>query len=108
MMSEKEKLMKKYLPQLAQGPDVDSLALRLGKTLIDLETAQANLNILADKIVELGQERDKLDEENKTLAKEIELLKAKTSVLMTQCSQMVKGSKKEVIDAEVVKAENDN
>ena len=60
---DREKKMKKYLPQLAQGPDIDSLANRLGKNIIDLETAQANLNIFADHIIKLSEEKENLHQD---------------------------------------------
>lgn len=70
----REEMMKKYLPQLAQGPDIDSLANRLGKNIIDLETAQANLNIFADHII-------KLSEENENLQQQVNVLKAQLEQL---------------------------
>ena len=72
MMSEKEKLMKKYLPQLAQGPDIDSLANRLGKNIIELETAQANLNIFADHIIKLSVEKENLQQQVNVLKAQLE------------------------------------
>lgn len=72
MMSEKEKLMKKYLPQLAQGPDIDSLANRLGKNIIELETAQANLNIFADHIIKLSEEKENLQQQVNVLKAQLE------------------------------------
>ena len=74
MMSEKEKLMKKYLPQLAQGPDIDSLANRLGKNIIELETAQANLNIFADHIIKLSEEKENLQQQVNILKAQLEQL----------------------------------
>ena len=72
MMSEKEKLMKKYLPQLAQGPDIDSLANRLGKNIIELETAQINLNIFADHIIKLSEEKENLQQQVNVLKAQLE------------------------------------
>lgn len=72
MMSEKEKLMKKCLPQLAQGPDIDSLANRLGKNIIELETAQANLNIFADHIIKLSEEKENLQQQVNVLKAQLE------------------------------------
>ncbi len=68
----REKMMKKYLPQLAQGPDIDSLANRLGKNIIDLETAQANLNIFADHIIKLSEEKENLQQQVNVLKAQLE------------------------------------
>lgn len=69
---DREKMMKKYLPQLAQGPDVDSLANRLGKNIIELETAQANLNIFADHIIKLSEEKENLQQQVNVLKAQLE------------------------------------
>lgn len=69
---DREKMMEKYLPQLAQGPDVDSLAKRLGKNIIDLETAQANLNIFADHIIKLSEEKENLQQQVNVLKTQLE------------------------------------
>jgi hypothetical protein len=71
---DREKMMKKYLPQLAQGPDIDSLANRLGKNIIELETAQANLNIFADHIIKLSEEKENLQQQVNVLKAQLEQL----------------------------------
>jgi len=68
----REEMMKKYLPQLAQGPDIDSLANRLGKNIIELETAQANLNIFADHIIKLSEEKENLQQQVNVLKAQLE------------------------------------
>lgn len=68
----KEEKMKKYLPQMAQGPDTDSIANRLGKNIIELETAQANLNIFADHIIKLSEEKENLQQQVNVLKAQLE------------------------------------
>jgi len=64
--------MKKYLPQMAQGPDTDSIANRLGKNIIELETAQINLNIFADHIIKLSEEKENLQQQVNILKAQLE------------------------------------
>ena len=68
----KEEMMKKYLPQLVQGPNTDSIANRLGKNIIELETAQANLNIFADHIIKLSEEKENLQQQVNVLKAQLE------------------------------------
>lgn len=68
----KEEMMKKYLPQLVQGPNTDSIASRLGKNIIELETVQANLNIFADHIIKLSEEKENLQQQVNVLKAQLE------------------------------------
>jgi len=57
---------------MAQGPDTDSIANRLGKNIIELETAQINLNIFADHIIKLSEEKENLQQQINVLKAQLE------------------------------------